>query len=125
VRSLADASVSYLTDKENHELSDARILGSGGFVSAILQRSERGLVRKYLARRPLEELMALAAKRSGVEAELISSRSRQKKYSQARSLLAWLAVEEEGYPAAVVARFLGISRVGVKKALERWPKSES
>jgi hypothetical protein len=94
------------------------------FSSAILQRSEKALVGKYLARRPLEELRVLAAKRSGVEAELISSRSRQKKYSQARSLLAWLAVEEEGYPSAVVAQFLGISRVGVKKALERWPQSD-
>jgi hypothetical protein len=67
----------------------------------------------------MEELIALAAKRSGLEPELIGSRSRQRKYSQARSLFAWLAVEKEGYPAAGVARFLGISRVGVKKALER------
>lgn len=38
---------------------------------------------------------------------------------KSRSLFAWLAVEEEGHPAAAVARFLGISRVGVKKAIER------
>ena len=35
------------------------------------------------------------------------------------SLLAWLAVEEVGHPAAEVARFLGISRMGVHKAVIR------
>ena len=37
----------------------------------------------------------------------------------ARSLVAWLAVEEVGHPSAEVARHLGISRVGVLFALER------
>jgi predicted transcriptional regulator len=55
----------------------------------------------------------------GVEPEMIRSMGRQKKYSQARSVFARVAVEEEGYSAASVGRFLGISRVGVKKALER------
>jgi len=59
----------------------------------------------------LEELVALAAKRAGLEAERIGSQSRQKKYTQARSHFAWLAVEGEGYPAAMVARFLGIREV--------------
>jgi len=102
-------------------------------VSATLRRAERDFVRKNRAKRPLEELVALAAKRvgpsasaspkacrAGLEAEQLSSRSRQKKYSQARSFFAWLAIEEEGYPAAMAARFLGMSRVGVKKALDRW-----
>jgi len=31
----------------------------------------------------------------------------------------WLAVEKVGHSAAEVARFPGISRVGVKKAVER------
>jgi hypothetical protein len=34
-------------------------------------------------------------------------------------LFAWLAVEEVGHPAAEVARFLGISRMGVHKAVTR------
>ena len=114
-----DASVLFSNDKENRELSDARILGGGEFVSATLEQSERNLVKKYRPKRSMEELIALAVKRSGLKPELIRSGSRQKNHSQARSLFAWLAVEEEGHPAAAVARFLGISRVGVKKALER------
>ena len=34
-------------------------------------------------------------------------------------MLAWLAVEEVGHSAAEVARFLGISRMGVQKAVIR------
>ena len=34
-------------------------------------------------------------------------------------MLAWLAVEEVGHPAAEVARFVGISRMGVQKAVIR------
>ncbi len=45
--------------------------------------------------------------------------NRQRQYSEARSVLAWLAVEEVGHPAAEVARFLGISRVGVLLSLEK------
>ena len=51
--------------------------------------------------------------------ELICSGNRQRRYSEARSVLAWLAVEEVGHPAAEVARFLGISRVGVLLSLEK------
>ena len=51
--------------------------------------------------------------------ELICSGNRQRQYSEARSVLAWLAVEEVGHTAAEVARFLGISRVGVQKAVIR------
>ena len=104
---------------EDREQGDARILGSGDFVSTTLQQFERILEKKYRPKRSMEELIALAVKRSGLKPELIRSGSRQKNHSQARSLFAWLAVEEEGHPAAAVARFLGISRVGVKKALER------
>jgi hypothetical protein len=41
------------------------------------------------------------------------------KGSEARSLFAWLAVEEVGHPAAEVARFLGISLMGGHKAVTR------
>ncbi|WDN88241.1 hypothetical protein BuS5_01209 [Desulfosarcina sp. BuS5] len=105
--------------KEDREKSDQRILGSGGFVSLTLQQSERILEKKYKPKRTIEELIELVAGRLDIKPELICSGSRQQKYSKARSLVAWLAVEEVGYPAAEVARFLGISRVGVKKAAGR------
>ena len=45
--------------------------------------------------------------------------SRQKKIAEARALVAYLAVEETGHSAAEVARFVGISRMGVQKAVIR------
>ncbi len=105
--------------KEERELGDARILGSGDFVNETLEQSETLLEKKYLAKRPIEELIEIVAGKLGLKPELICSGNRQKKYSEARSLLAWLAVEEVGHPAAEVARFLGISRMGVQKAVIR------
>ena len=94
-------------------------------VSATLQQSERILEKKYLPKRPIGELMAFVAKRLSLERQLICSGNRQQKYSEAISLVAWLAVEEVGHPAAEVARFLGISRMGVHKAVITCPPSRA
>jgi hypothetical protein len=105
--------------REERELGDARILGSGEFVNKTLEQSETLLEKKYLAKRPIEELIEIVAGKLGLKPELICSGNRRRQYSEARSLLAWLAVEEVGHSAAEVARFLGISRMGVQKAAIR------
>ena len=84
-----------------------------------LAQSERLLEKKYLPKRPIEELIEIVAGKLGLKPELICSGNRQRQYSEARSVLAWLAVEEVGHPAAEVARFLGITRMGVQKAAMR------
>jgi len=104
---------------EEREKGDARILGSGDFVNDTLAQSETLLEKKYLPKRPIEELIEVVAGKLGLKPELICSGNRQRQYSEARSVLAWLAVEEVGHPAAEVARFLGISRVGVLLSLEK------
>ena len=105
--------------KEDREKSDQRILGSGDFVNTTLKQAEKILAKKYLPKRPIEELIEIVAGKLGLRPELICSKNRQRQYSEARSLLAWLAVEEVGHPAAEVARHLGISRVGVLLSLEK------
>ena len=105
--------------KEDRERGDARILGSGDFVNETLKQSETLFEKKYLAKRPIEELVEIVAGELGLKPELICSGNRQRQYSEARSVLAWLAVEEVGHTAAEVARFLGISRMGVQKAVIR------
>ncbi len=105
--------------KEEREKGDARILGSGDFVNETLQQAEATFERKYLPKRPIEELVEIVAGELGVRPEVICSGNRQKQYADARSLLAWLAVEEVGHPAAKVARFLGITRMGIHKAVVR------
>ncbi len=114
-----DTSVLSPKDKENRELSDQRILGSGDFVSATLQQSERILEKKYLPKRSIEELIELVAMQTGISPEMICSRSRKQKVSEARSLVSWLAVEKTGHPAAEVAGYLGISCVGVLLSVKK------
>jgi chromosomal replication initiation ATPase DnaA len=105
--------------KEDREKSDQRILGSGDFVSTTLQQSERILEKKYLPKRPIEELIEFVAGRLGLKPELICSGSRQKKIAEARALFAYLAVEETGHSAADVARYLGIGRTNVLRSIKR------
>ena len=80
--------------KEDREKSDQRILGSGGFVGAVLQKSERLLEKKYKPKRTIDDLIAVVADKVGISPELICSGSRQRKYSEARSLVAWPLVPD-------------------------------
>ena len=114
-----DTSVLSPKDKENRELSDQRVLGSGGFVGAVLKESERLLEKKYKTKQSIDDLIAVVAGKVGVSPELICSRSRQRKASEARAIFSYLAVEETGYPAADVARFLGVKRMSVHEAVTR------
>jgi len=108
--------------KEDREKSDQRILGSGGFVGAVLQESERMLEKKYKPKRPIEELIEVVAERLDLSPELICSGSRKRLISDARALLAYLAVEETGHKATDVARILGIKRVSVHHAAKKGKK---
>ena len=93
-----DTSVLSPKDKENRELSDQRVLGSGGFVGAVLQKSERLLEKKYKPKQTIDDLIMVVAGKVGVPPELICFRSKQKKPSEARAIFSYLAVEETGYP---------------------------
>jgi len=86
-------------------------------VNETLQQAEVKFEEKYLPKRPIEELVEAVAGKLGVKPELICSRNRQRRYSEARSLIAWLAVQEAGHSSAEVARRLGISRSGLLFAL--------
>ena len=108
--------------KEDREKSDQRILGSGGFVGAVLQKSERLLEKKYKPKQTIDDLIAVVADKVGISPELICSGSRKKKIADARALLAYLAVEEVGHPAAEVAQSLAISRVNAGRCAERGKK---
>jgi hypothetical protein len=116
--------------EEEREKSDQRILGSGDFVSTTLQQSERILEKKYLPKRPIEELIEFVAGQLGLKPKLICSGSRQKKIAEARALVAYLAVEETGHSAADVARYprlptpgtggqVGIGRTNVLRSIKR------
>jgi putative transposase len=105
--------------KREREKGDARILGSGDFVHTTLHQSEKLLERKYRPKKTIDDLIMVVAGKVGVSPELICSRSRQRKPSEARAIFSYLAVEETGYSAADVARFLGVKRMSVHEAVTR------
>jgi len=61
----------------------------------------------------------VVANKVGIAPELIYSGSRQRKHSEARAIFSYLAVEETGYSAAAVARYLGVKRMSVHEAVTR------
>jgi len=105
--------------KEERELSDERILGSGDLVHVTLHQSEKLLERKYRPKKTIDDLVMVVAGKVGVSPELICSRSRQRKHSEARAIFSYLAIEETGYSAADVARYLGVKRMSVHEAVTR------
>ena len=117
-----DTSILSARTEEEREPSDARILGSGEFVSATLEQSESILVKKYHPKRPVDELIEFVAEKLNVEPELICSGSRKRKVSGARALVAYLAVEEVGHKMSDVARILGVKRVSIYHAVEKGRK---
>ena len=105
--------------KEEREKGDARILGSGDFVGETLQQAETSFEKKYLPKLPIEELIEIVAGKLGLKPELICSGSRKPRISDARSIIAHMAVEETGHSATDVARYLGIKQTSVLQSVKK------
>jgi putative transposase len=105
--------------KEEREKGDARILGSGEFVNATLKQSESDLEKKYLPRRPIADFIESVAVQKGISPELIRSNCRQRKLSEARALVAYLAVGEGRHTLTEVGRYLGMKHSSVSYAVRR------
>ena len=75
---------------------------------------------------PLGSLARRIGKREGVRDLELRSGVRRRKVSRARRLLCQVAVRQMGYPAAEVARFLGVTTSAVVRAahLESLPEIE-
>ena len=80
------------------------------------------LEKKYKPKQTIDDLIAVVADKVGISPELICSGSRKRLISDARALLAYLAVEETGHKATDVARILGIKRVSVHHAAKKGKK---
>jgi len=105
--------------KEEREKGDARILGSGHFVEATLHQSEKSLERKYRTKKPIDDLIKVTAEAVGLSPELICSGSRKPGISDARAMVAHMAIEEMGHSATDVARHLGIKQTSVLQSVKK------
>jgi len=114
-----DASVLSSNRKEDRELSDERILGSGDFVAFVIQ-DKNELEEKRLEKKiPLDELIRLVSDFLGIEKSEVFSRSRKRIIGKARALIAYYSIYEMGYKGAEVGRALRIAGPSVSQCIER------
>lgn len=120
IRSLGGwAQVVSLRRKGIKAAHDDRILGSDEFVEGLLSeagRRERDTLRLGGKVQGLELLARRIGKREGVGEPELRSGMRQRKVSRARRLFFQIAVGRMRYPAAEVARFLGVTTSAVVRA---------
>jgi hypothetical protein len=108
---------------------DDRILGSGEFVEGLLSEADRRQRETLRLREKVQDLRSLArgiGKGEGIGEWELRSGGRRGKVSEVRRLFCQVAVGRMGYPAAEVARFLGVTPSAVVRAAhsEGLPKSE-
>ncbi|MEA3385292.1 MAG: transposase [Thermodesulfobacteriota bacterium] len=108
--------------KEERELRDARILGSGDFVSAILQDANELEERKTNYGIGLDELIMRVTGDIGIDMEDLLSSKREQKISNARAIISYLAAIKLGYNGTSLAKVLRMSRKSASRSIKRGKK---
>jgi putative transposase len=105
--------------REEREKGDARILGSGDFVSETLQQAGEEWEKSYGAKMPLEELIKTVASHFEIEERDLKSPSKKKQVVEAKSAFGYLAIKKMGYSGREVGSFLNMrSYSAIRRAQE-------
>ena len=107
---------------EEREKGDARILGSGDFVSKIINDVNESVDAKALRRVSLDDLVSRVCSSYEVTLDELVSKRRKREISRARAVLCYLAVDELDYSGEDLARILAISGRGVSDCRDRGQK---
>ena len=107
---------------EEREKGDARILGSGDFVSNILKDANDSMDEKALRRVSLDDLISRVCSSFELTLDELVSKRRKREISRARAVLCYLAVDEMDYSGEELARLLSISGRGVSDCRDRGQK---
>lgn len=110
------------------ELSDERILGSGNFVSTILNEAEEKEKRQLKFRqsgRTIAEIMEEECKSRQISLKELNSGSRRRKVSQTRAVVAYRGKEELCLSAAEIARHLGVSTSSITRTFEKMERKRN
>ncbi len=108
--------------KGQRENSDARILGSGVFVTEVIQKSRIDFPNVVLNKPSLEELTLKVTNHLGLAPKTLLSKARNRNVSTARAIISYLAVKEAGYNQKEIEKYLNISRIGVRNSISRGEK---
>jgi|GEM_PF-2567443 len=105
------------------EKGDERILGSGAFVSEIINHAEEKIKHQVVTSTDVDKLMtkeiARCCKREEVTVPLLQSGSRRSPLPKLRKILAQKLVNGYGVSLAEIARQLGVSTSGISQILCR------
>ena len=104
---------------EEREKGDARILGSGDFVSNILKDANDSMEDKVQQRVSLDDLISRVCSSFELTLDELLSKRRKREISRARAVLCYLAVDEMDYSGEELARILAISGRGVSDCRDR------
>ena len=99
-----------------------RILGSGDFVNEALMKAGKDREKRQGDKISLPELVEKTASHLNLKEQSIFSASRRREISEARSIISYLAINDMGYSASEVGRFLSISRVNAGRCAKRGQK---
>ncbi|MEZ4600802.1 MAG: transposase [Syntrophotaleaceae bacterium] len=105
-----------LSNSEERELSDERILGGGHFVEEVLNLDDKGDEERKAS---VEDILRAVAIKSGVNSEQILGTSRNRVISRARRRFYLMASRKVGVTITMLARLTGRSHVAVKLAIEQ------
>lgn len=104
------------------EESDARILGSGNFVSQVIKHANENIkyqLPKVNQKRKIEKEIERQCKKQNISVNLLRSGSRRPPLPELRRTIALKLVNKHGMSLADSARYLGITTSGVAQILKR------
>jgi len=101
---------------------DARILGSGNFVSRMLHESNKAFEKLNLQRPTIKSIIYEVISHFKISPVALFSGSRNGQVSKARAIISYLAVREAGYTQKEVGTGLNVSRIAVRNSLQRGEK---
>ena len=108
--------------KEDREKADQRVLGSGDFVSEILQHANEDADRKKGRNISMAEVISRVCKEFDIKIDELMLDIRRAPYTHARSIISYFSINELDYSGADVAKALNVSRASVSKARSRGEK---
>ena len=108
--------------KEETEKADQRILGSGDFVSEILQHANEDADRKKGRNISMAEVISRVCKEFDIKSDELMLDIRRAPYTHARSIISYFSINELDYSGVDVAKALNVSRASVSKARSRGEK---
>ena len=105
--------------REERELYDERILGSGDFVVQALKEADELHERSIKHSISLAELIEKVTHDIGIDIKELLSSKRKQEISNARAIISYLSAIELGYSGVKIAAALKLSEKSISRCIDR------